>query len=559
MVTADFNGDGYADVAVLNHNDSSITVLLGRGDGTFNAAPATLTGTGPAGLVVGDWNGDGKPDLATSNDTADTVSVLLGNGDGTFTATVASPATGTAPSGIATGDFNGDGNADLAVTNYAADTVTILLGLGDGSFTAAGVSPATGHYPSDITVADFNGDGKADAAVTNFADSTVTILLGNGDGTFIPSTAPSGSEPYLLVLGDFNGDGKPDLAISNYDKAALSILLGNGDGTFTAAASPATGTRPFGMAIADLNRDGKTDIAVANYGSNTVTLLLGNGDGTFTASSTLPVTGNEPIAIASADLNGDGLPDLVAPSYTANTLSVWLTQLQQGAQAVLTHAAPLGIGTHNVEASYPATTPYAASRSATIPLAAALGVSVLRFSANPSSSSFGDQVVLTATLSPSAPEGLTTNGEGVVFYNQSSTLGMAMLTNGVAALTLTSLPIGTNNLTARLYRRCKPGDKYLQRARFYRSEQRPDTRAQWRSGNGDGRLQWYGDLCVHGDSGQLGYLWSERELCQHGGSCGHDINLQSGEYCGRERGNDGHADHDAARDACSAASCRRRR
>ena len=52
--------------------------------------------------------------------------------------------------------------------------------------------------------------------------------------------------------------------------------------------------------------------------------------------------GNEPIAIAAADLNGDGIPDLMVPSYTADTMSVWLTQLQQSAQAVLTKAAPQG-------------------------------------------------------------------------------------------------------------------------------------------------------------------------------------------------------------------------
>jgi hypothetical protein len=458
LVTADFNGDGHADVAVLNDADASITVLLGNGDGTFNAAPVTYTGTGPAGLVVGDWNGDGKPDLAITNDLAATVSVLLGNGDGTFTATVTSPATGLAPSGIATGDFNGDGNADLAVANYGADTVTILLGHGDGTFTAAAVSPATGSKPSDIVINDFNGDGKADAAITNFTAATVTILLGNGDGTFTASTPqPAGSEPYLLVSGDFNGDGKPDLAISNYLSASLSILLGNGDGTFTAAAHPATGTRPFAMAIADLNQDGKTDIAVANYASNNLTLLLGNGDGTFTASTTVPVTGNEPIAIAAADLNGDGIPDLMVPSYTADTMSVWLTQLQQSAQAVLTKAAPLGTGTHNVEASYPATAPYAASQSATTSLTAAIGASVLTLGANPAgTSNFGDQVVLTATLGPSAPEGLTTNGETITFQNGSTTLGTGVLTGGVATLNLTSLPIGTDNLTA-VY----PGDANL--------------------------------------------------------------------------------------------------
>jgi hypothetical protein len=501
--------------------------------------------------------GSEMSDLATTNEAVNTVSVLLGNGDGTFTGTVTSPASGSMPSGIATGDFNGDGNADLAVGNYAADTVTILLGHGDGSFTAATVSPATGHNPSDIVIADFNRDGKADAAVTNFTAATVTILLGNGDGTFTASTAPAGNEPYLLVSGDFNGDGKADLAISNYLSAALSILLGNGDGTFTAAASPATGARPFAMAIADLDRDGKTDIAVANYAGNTLTLLLGNGDGTFTASSTAPATSNEPIAIAAADLNGDGIPDLVAPSFSANTMSVWLTQLQEGAQAVLTHVAPLGTGTHNVEASYAATTPYGASQSATISLAAALGGSVLTLSANPAgSSNFGDQVVLTATLGPSNPEGLTTNGEPVTFYNGSSSLGTGVVTGGVATLPVTSLPIGTDDLTA-VY----AGDANLATSRsnvltFAVANNAltlvlsGGTATETIASNGTATF------CVVADPGQFRYLRGRRELCRRWWSRGRDVHLQSGECHSRERAHDGHVDHDDASDGCSAAACR---
>jgi hypothetical protein len=102
-----------------------------------------------------------------------------------------------------------------------------------------------------------------------------------------------------------------------------------------------------------------------------------------------------------------------------------------------------------VEASYPATAPYAASQSAATPLAAAIGGSALVLSANPaSSSSFGDQVVLSANLSPSAPEGVSTNGETITFYIGATCLGTGTLANGAATLTPNSLPIGTDNLTA---------------------------------------------------------------------------------------------------------------
>jgi hypothetical protein len=67
-------------------------------------------------LAVGDFNGDGLPDLAVANQNSSNVSVLLGMGDGSFQAAV-SFAAGRFPSSLAVCDFNGDGVLDLAVTN----------------------------------------------------------------------------------------------------------------------------------------------------------------------------------------------------------------------------------------------------------------------------------------------------------------------------------------------------------------------------------------------------------------------------------------------------------
>jgi hypothetical protein len=93
------------------------------------------TGTGPAVLAVGDFNGDGHMDVVTgNNDTANTVSVLLGKGDGTFAPHVDYPVGG-GVTGIAVGDFNGDGKLDIVVV-YGFDPakVAVLLGNGDGTF-----------------------------------------------------------------------------------------------------------------------------------------------------------------------------------------------------------------------------------------------------------------------------------------------------------------------------------------------------------------------------------------------------------------------------------------
>jgi hypothetical protein len=141
-----------------------------------------------------DFNHDGKLDLAVSTNTA--VSILLGNGDGTFQAAVNYTA-GSLPSAIAIADFNGDGYADLAVANQDSNNVSILLGNGDGTFLPA-VNYAVGTTPEYVAAGDFNVDGKPDLAVTNWnyaGAGTVSMLFGVGDGTF--------HRPVNHMLGSF--------------------------------------------------------------------------------------------------------------------------------------------------------------------------------------------------------------------------------------------------------------------------------------------------------------------------------------------------------------------
>jgi hypothetical protein len=115
----DFNGDGKPDLAVANTSGGNVSVLLGKGDGTFQAAVNYGAGTEADSVTVGDFNGDGKPDLAVADYNDGTVTVLPGNGDGTFRV-AANYGAGTEAISAAVGDFNGDGKPDLAVANSAA-------------------------------------------------------------------------------------------------------------------------------------------------------------------------------------------------------------------------------------------------------------------------------------------------------------------------------------------------------------------------------------------------------------------------------------------------------
>jgi len=74
VAVSDFNIDGKPDLAVLNQG-GSISVLMGKGDGTFASSVNLPVGDTVRSLVVGDFNGDGLPDLAAADGT--NVMVLL--------------------------------------------------------------------------------------------------------------------------------------------------------------------------------------------------------------------------------------------------------------------------------------------------------------------------------------------------------------------------------------------------------------------------------------------------------------------------------------------------
>jgi hypothetical protein len=196
------------------------------------------------------------------------VSILLGNGDGTFQAPLNFP-TGQSPELMAVGDFNGDGKADLAIGNWLDQTVSVLLGNGDGTFQpkvdySLGDGNSRSNGPNALVVGDFNGDGRQDIAVGNLTGA-ISILLGNGDGTFqTAATYPSGASTLMQIANfDFNGDGVQDLAIVD-ESGSVTVILGKGDGSFQTPQQVATGCNGESIAVGEFNGDGRADLAVTS-------------------------------------------------------------------------------------------------------------------------------------------------------------------------------------------------------------------------------------------------------------------------------------------------------
>lgn len=125
VAAADLNGDGKPELIVTNQS-YNLTVLAGKGDGTFKAADEYLVAQDPTVVVAADMNGDGDLDLVVAIAGIDSVGVLVNQGNGTFAAAVEHPA-GMDPVSVAAADLNGDGSIDLLVANRAIDMITVLL------------------------------------------------------------------------------------------------------------------------------------------------------------------------------------------------------------------------------------------------------------------------------------------------------------------------------------------------------------------------------------------------------------------------------------------------
>ncbi|MBV8630101.1 MAG: VCBS repeat-containing protein, partial [Silvibacterium sp.] len=299
------------------------------------------------------------------------------------------------------------------------------------------------------------------------------VMLGKGDGTFQSPVATSignielfGGQFQPFAVGDFDGDGKLDVVIeggmsgTNGRHDVFVVFTGKGDGTFTVGTpiqispSPISSTGSYSsnsgsVTVADFNGDGKDDIAVLN--DDVVQVLLSNGDGTFTAAASIDSgaeTDPDWLALATGDFNGDGIPDFAAANSDAQSATIALGQRTETAAATLASVSVPGSGAHNIEAVYEGDSNFATSISSPIQLTGSPVATTLILASSTSSTTYGTQVMLTATLAPYSEGGLATNGETVTFLNNGTSIGTGKLSSGVAVLNTTSLPVGTDKLTA---------------------------------------------------------------------------------------------------------------
>jgi hypothetical protein len=346
MVAADVNGDGKADLVVLE--DNGLEVFVGKGDGSFEKGvlhEGHRTANGALAAV--DLHGTGVPDVISSMvnpDQQKSFSLFTNKGDGTFGSASFLDVTTNSTTKMMAADLNGDGKVD-----FLYDTADSgCCGPSGAALNAGGTlnAPRSLDLGGHWTAADLDGDGAAEIVLTPpTRDLQGTCVLKNdGRGGFAKTptcfAGPAAGDVDRIASGDIDGDGKPDI-VSVYgtlvesERSNVAAYLTRGGTLADPKLFNIPGHEMQGVTLGDVNNDGKADLVVFSHdteASSLVRILLSKGDGTFA----------DPIDMAAgriqsgseqnpriADFAGDGLRGIAVHNSAAEGVDVIMARCRK--------------------------------------------------------------------------------------------------------------------------------------------------------------------------------------------------------------------------------------
>ncbi len=292
-----FNGDNHYDIALAHGSGglSRLRILLGDGAGNFAAPVITnLPDSDFLGehLLAAHFNSgnDANLDLAVGNTNSGTVSILLGNGDGTFQA-ADDYTVGPNPTELGSGLFDAGTELDLLVASKGPSltgALHLLKGNADGSFQEP-VPLITNKNVLAVKSAHLNGDAHLDFVAvveTSLFTWDVQVFPGIGDGTFGPPVTLTRPADYFpsersLLAGDFDADGIMDIG-AGLDSAHVGIFRGTGDGNFNSVIPVDSGSFPSSGIFLELTGDSHDDLVLpaglgVSYHAGFVEFIFANG------------------------------------------------------------------------------------------------------------------------------------------------------------------------------------------------------------------------------------------------------------------------------------------
>ena len=485
----------------------SIGVLRGNGDGTFQPTVSYSSGGSNSSFVaLGDFDGDGKPDLAVVNAGAATtggLSLLTGKGDGTFQPAVAYQSGGNSGSSLAMMDLDGDGRPDLAVSNQCISTDNCANGVAavllnsassflkranDVTLTASPNPAAAGQtviITAKVNTSPNAGLPTGEIAFYDGAALLSTVPLIGGQVSFSTSPSQPGSHPIQAAYtGDANYAAGKSAVLTEIvgtpvtlSSSAISALAGQ-PVTFTARVAgnsvTPTGSVTFmdGSALLESSRllHGIASITTsalaagahaitASYGGDpnfppgagSLSQTIGQSSVTTVESSANPARVNQPVTFKAKVTGPQGGAASGAVAFMqGNPPATWGTApLVNGEATISTAFNKQKGGATPITAAYLGGPAYQSSRSSTLHQSISADqayTTTTTLTSSGTDSLAGQPVTFTATVTSTG--GSIPDGETVTFFNGSNTLGSSPTAGGGATFTTSSLPVGTNIITA---------------------------------------------------------------------------------------------------------------
>jgi hypothetical protein len=330
IIGGDLNGDGNTDLVTANAGNSTVSILMGIGDGTFGSSQTITMPGNPLACAITDIDGDGYNDIVVANHTElGGITLLINDGIGNFAIDSTYNAGNNAWSVIAV-DLDGDSDNDIALSTEVSGTLYIFRNNGLGVFEQYG-SYTTGSSSHHLVATDIDNDGDQDLVVAGGTSNIISILFNNGSGNFTaPVSYPCGSNVISVLATDLNGDNRIDLAGVNYNSDDITLLFNNGNAQFGDTSKYAFAYLPSYIIASDLNLDGLEELVITKQGDGHNLLIMQNdGSGNFSRVETL-ATGNSPLACYSADFDGDDDMDIAVSNISSNNVSILLNQMDNG-------------------------------------------------------------------------------------------------------------------------------------------------------------------------------------------------------------------------------------
>ncbi len=323
FVIADLNNDRRSDILLFGRAAGGVSTLLGRASGTLKAGPVLFPEISISDLTVTDINGDGVADLLLLNWLSSQLTVYYGITHMVYTEQVAVQLDAD-PAELAITPVSEEQAFLLAITCPEQEKVVVYSGNALGDYRLTATLPIGGK-PRGVQFADVDADGEADLVTS----SPLGILVSFGTPAAFskPIVFGSARSAAMWRVADVDRDGKEDCVFVDSSAQRFAILVNaESDGKLARsigsepAVEYAVGASPHGLVAADLNGDGRNDVAVANAESSSLSLLLNKGRGRLSGQITVPVS-ERPYHLRFV-LSGKGEKTLVASHLRDDLVSV---------------------------------------------------------------------------------------------------------------------------------------------------------------------------------------------------------------------------------------------